>query len=106
MHSNNNLSLTPHLPLVPEPPARFWTSLFARLRRPARTADKGLATRASAAAADMPLYEQAFTTEQEAVAWSANAIAHGYRTVVEQNVYDYSWQVDVYHAVEDDAGRP
>jgi len=103
MHSNNGLSLGQHLPLVQEKPTGIWPTIsawMARVRRPSRPAGNVVAERAEnvAAPAEMPLYEQEFATEREALAWSASTVAQGFRTVVEQSVYDYSWHVEVYPA--------
>jgi len=44
------------------------------------------------------LYEREFATEHEAVAFSRSINSVEYRTQVQQNVYDYSWSVEVYPA--------
>lgn len=101
MRSNNDLALAPHLPLAREKPG-IWASVLAWLARvsPLRPAGKPVALldEHTAASADMPMFEQEFATEREALACSASAIAQGFRTVVEQSVYDYSWHVEVYPA--------
>jgi hypothetical protein len=103
MHSNDDLSLVQHLSLVQEKPAGIWASVRAwmtrvsKLPRPAVDAMAGHGEHA-AAPAEIPLYEQEFATEREALACATNAMAQGFRTVVEQSVYDYSWHVEVYPA--------
>lgn len=42
-----------------------------------------------------PLLEVSFVTEQEALEYAAALANAGYRAVVEQNVYDYSWSVEI-----------
>ncbi|WP_219909781.1 hypothetical protein [Pseudoduganella armeniaca] len=42
------------------------------------------------------LYEQAFVTEQEARAFADERVREGYRAEVQQDVYDYSWSVEVF----------
>lgn len=103
MHSNSDLALGAHRLRTREKSAGVWASLtawIARISTPSRPAGKALAAHGEHAAApvDMPISEQEFATEREALAYSASTIAQGFRTVVEQSVYDYSWHVEVYPA--------
>ena len=43
-------------------------------------------------------YEREFATEREAEVFAARMAGRGHRTVVQQNVYDYAWLVEVYGA--------
>jgi hypothetical protein len=51
---------------------------------------------AHAAAPTGFVYEQAFVTEQEARAFAQERAREGYRAEVEQDIYDYSWSVEVF----------
>ncbi|GGB94887.1 hypothetical protein [Pseudoduganella buxea] len=44
------------------------------------------------------LHAREFSNEQEAQAYAASMIGHGHVATVEQNVYDYSWSVEVQRA--------
>lgn len=42
------------------------------------------------------LYEHAFSTEREALAFADGLAAQGYRVEVQHDVYDFSWSVEVF----------